>query len=150
MYKRQGKVWVVIETEDGLQKRVLAALDTQSNATFMSRYIGTERAYSKRETNRVKGLGGTVATKAAKVTLITDTERVEMWGRFEPWGSFNDPDTHLLLGASDCRELGIDVNYAVDNLIHLPVRYRKTGRKRSQQQLSGDGPMRRSKHLEHL
>ena len=52
-------------------------------------------------------------------------EKVELRGRFEPGGEFDDPDTHLLLGSNDCRESRIDLNHTIDNLDQQqPAKYR--------------------------
>ena len=123
-----------MELPDGSRKRVLAALDTQSNATFISEHIGQPRGWERGETNAVSGLGNVTArTRAAKTILITPKGKVELRGRFEPGGSFDDNDTHLLLSCHVCKELGIDVNFAVQHLTHRPVQFiQKRKRKREE------------------
>ena len=116
--RQLARAWVEVETPRGKRKRVLAALDSQSNATFISRTIGQSRDWDTGETSAVMGLGHAVHTEAAKTIIVTDHDKVELRGRFEPSGEFSDPDTHLLLGAKDCRELQIDLNHAIDNLVH--------------------------------
>ena len=119
-----AKVWVMVEV-NGQPRRVLALLDTQSNATFLSTRIAQTRPWDKGETNKVSGLGGEeIVTDAAQAVLIRNDKRVLLKGRMEPGGKFDDSHVHLLLSCTACRELGIDVNYAVDNLRHEAVRYR--------------------------
>ena len=70
------KAYVVVELPDGKRRRVLAAIDTQSNATFISRTIGEPRKWDRRESNTVQGLGRSVVTEPAKTVIVTDTEKV--------------------------------------------------------------------------
>ena len=146
--RQLAKAWVEVITRGGKRKRVLAALDSQSNATFVSRTIGQPREWGDMETSTVVGLGRTITTQAAKAIICTDRGRMELRGRFEPNGEFDDPDTHLLLGAKDCRDLGIDVNYALDNLEHKPVRFRGGNIKRKRPK-AGKAPPK-SKHMKHV
>ena len=143
-----ARAWIDIVTPAGKRKKVLAALDSQSNATFISHTIGQPRAWDEGETSAVRGLGEDVHTEAAKAVIHTGHEKVELRGRFEPGGEFSDPDTHMLLSANDCRELRIDLNYAVDNLEHKPVRYRAPMKRARPTSIST--PPRDKKYMEHI
>ena len=146
--RQLAKAWVEVEVSPGKRRKVLAALDSQSNATFISRTVGQSRKWDEGETSEVRGFGDKVNTKAAKAYIYANGEKVELRGRFEPGVEFDDPDTHLLLGADDCRELRIDLNHAIDNLDHQPAKYRAPLKRLEEER--APTPPKSSKYLEHL
>ena len=67
--RQLAKAWVEVEVQPGKRRKVLAALDSQSNATFISRSIGLARKWDEGETTEVMGFGDNVHTEAAKATI---------------------------------------------------------------------------------
>ena len=122
--------------EVGKRKRkVRAALDTQSNVTYANSEVGVRREWGEGEVKTVRGLGGLVGeTVPLSVVVCKGKERIKLKARSAPKGLL-ERGCELLLSAGHCSKLGIDVNYVLSHLPHLPVRYRKG----NGSQRNGDG-----------
>ena len=82
---------------EGEMRKVLVALDTQSNCTYASDAVSSNRTWDPGEEKEVVGLGHFIVTTAPKeVTVMVQGEPVTLKGRREPGGRFRD-GTHLFL-----------------------------------------------------
>ena len=123
------KVYLDLEMPDGQVKQALAAIDTQSNVTFVNKAASAPRPWKNGESRVVHGFNGqAVVTQPRWVTILKNGARHRLEAREEPNGDFPD-GVEVLLSARACRKLKIDVNYAMANLKHQRVRYLEDRRK---------------------
>ena len=114
----------------GSVRTVRAALDTQSNVSYVRERLSKPRQWMKGEVRTVKGIGGLAPEgEPRSVTIMRKGVAITLDARSPPMGLL-DEGCGLLLSAQHCRQLGIDVNHTLQHLKHLPVRYlRDKGRK---------------------
>ena len=117
----------------GTIRRVLVAVDTQSNVSYAKPTLGEPREWRRHENRYVKGIGGWTKAETPLVTRVIKQGRViEIDTRTPPKGLFDKPDgPEMLLGAQHCVTLGIDLNKLISSLKHNDVTYLEPQTKRS-------------------
>ena len=128
-----AQVYLSVDTTEG-RRTVRAAIDTQSNVSYANWNISHTRKWKEGEVRTVRGIGGLIEGGMPRmVKVVKHGKQINIPARTPPMGVFED-GVDMLLSAAHCRTLGIDVNHAISNLQHKPVKWlpRKLNRHISQ------------------
>ena len=108
----------------GAKQTIKVKLDTFSNITFVHPSIGWHRNPNSWEPNIVKGIGNQTILLASPMSLIImrDKLKYSLDAREGPQTIFED-GTMALIGFDHIKQLGIDMNHVLNNLIPTKVKY---------------------------